>query len=104
MGLRRGALAILHTGAIIYLLYSVRPADAQIFTVQQPIVITHVNVVDVAEGRLLPDRTIVIRGDRIAGVENSSGFKVPANAQLIDARGQFAIPGLWDMHVHLSYA
>lgn len=102
MGLRHRALAILHTGAIVYL-YAVHPAGAQIFTAQQPLVITHVNVVDVAEGRILPDKTIVIRGDRIAGVENSS-FKVPAKARLIDARGQFAIPGLWDMHVHLSYA
>ncbi len=71
---------------------------------RQPIVIAHVNVVDVAEGRFVPNRTIIIQGDRITGVENSADFKVPAKARLIDARGQFAIPGLWDMHVHLSYA
>jgi imidazolonepropionase-like amidohydrolase len=97
------ALALLQIGGV-FCLSTVRPADAQILTAQQPLVITHVSIVDVAESRLLPDMTIVIRGDRITGIENSAGFKVPPKARLINARGKFVVPGLWDMHVHLSYA
>ncbi|HLJ75658.1 MAG TPA: amidohydrolase family protein, partial [Thermoanaerobaculia bacterium] len=28
----------------------------------------------------------------------------PADAEVIDGRGKFLIPGLWDMHVHLSWS
>jgi imidazolonepropionase-like amidohydrolase len=47
---------------------------------------------------------IVIRGERISDIEQSSAFSAPRNVKLIDGRGKFVIPGLWDMHVHLSYA
>src|SRR5580693_6629881 len=77
--------------------------------VMPSVALTHVNIVDVIQGRLLPDMAIVIRGDRIINVEKNSAFRAPRNAGLpdtgvIDARGKFVIPGLWDMHTHLSYA
>jgi len=70
----------------------------------QSVAFAHVNIVDVVEGRLLPDMAIVIRGERISDIEQSSAFSAPRNVKLIDGRGKFVIPGLWDMHVHLSYA
>jgi Amidohydrolase family len=84
------------------------PVRAQTLPGVMPsVALTHVNIVDVIEGRLLPDMAIVVRGDRIIDVEKNSGFRAPRNARLtrvIDARGKFVIPGLWDMHTHLSYA
>src|SRR5215213_8352473 len=62
--------------------------------------ITHANIVDVASGLLLPDRTIVIAGDRIVAV--SEGRAVPAGTELVDAAGAYVIPGLWDMHAHVQ--
>jgi imidazolonepropionase-like amidohydrolase len=44
--------------------------------------------------------TVVIRGDRVASVDK--GKPAPVGAQVIDGRGKFAIPGLWDMHSHLT--
>lgn len=70
----------------------------------QPVALVHLTIVDAVEGRLLPNMTIVVQGDRITRVEESSAFRAPADAKLVDARGKFAIPGLWDMHVHLSWA
>ncbi|HEY3052243.1 MAG TPA: amidohydrolase, partial [Thermoanaerobaculia bacterium] len=61
--------------------------------------ITHVTVIDVASGNLRRDVTVVVRGDRI----ESSGSAVPKDAQIVDGHGKFLIPGLWDMHVHLSW-
>jgi hypothetical protein len=45
--------------------------------------------------------TVVLAGDRIASVGKGAP---PAGARVVEGRGKFLIPGLWDMHVHLSYA
>src|SRR5438552_3469120 len=66
--------------------------------------ITHVNVIDVIHGVAKPDLTVVIRGNRIVDIGAASALMPPAAAQVIDARGKFLIPGLWDMHVHLGNA
>ena len=62
--------------------------------------ITGVTVVDVGAGSLQPDRTIVIAGDRIVAVADSASGYTPART--VDAGGRFAMPGLWDMHVHFG--
>jgi imidazolonepropionase-like amidohydrolase len=67
----------------------------------QDIAITHVNVVDVRSGALQRDRLVVLHGDRIAAVEPGAA-RVPAGARIVDGRGRFLIPGLWDMHVHVA--
>ncbi|HUK36273.1 MAG TPA: amidohydrolase family protein [Vicinamibacterales bacterium] len=68
----------------------------------QALAITHVTVIDTAKGTAAADMTVVMRGDRIVSVDK--GMAAPAGAQVIDGRGKFVIPGLWDMHTHLSYA
>lgn len=69
-----------------------------------PLVFMHVAVIDTAGGPTLPDRTVVIRGDRIASVSPSASTVVDKGARVVDGRGAYMIPGLWDMHVHLSWA
>ena len=63
--------------------------------------ITHVGVIDVEDGRVLADRTVLVRGNRIVAVAPASDVAVPADARVIDGRGRFLIPGLWDMHTHV---
>lgn len=66
------------------------------------IAIEHVTVVDVATGDKLPDRTVIVQGDRILSIDPSSAnITLPEGGQRIDAHGGFLIPGLWDMHVHI---
>jgi Amidohydrolase family len=64
----------------------------------RPLAITHVNVVDVASGKIVPNSTVTISGSSIVSV--TEGGAPPANAQVIEARDKFLIPGLWDMHAH----
>lgn len=66
------------------------------------LVLAHVNVVDVTTGSVRRDYNVTIAGDRIAALEASTQLRGPADAQLIDARGKYLIPGLVDMHVHGS--
>ncbi len=65
------------------------------------LVIQGATVVDVENGRLLPDQTVAVRGSRIVAVQSARTSHTPAGARVIDGRGKFLIPGLWDMHVHL---
>ena len=67
------------------------------------IVIRHVNVIDVVNGRVLPDRFVRLSGKNIAGVEETNG-PTPSGAIVIDGTHKYLIPGLWDMHVHLWYS
>lgn len=63
------------------------------------VAVTGVTVVDIDAAALRPGRTIVIAGDRILAVTDAP----PAGARILDGSGRFAIPGLWDMHVHLRH-
>jgi len=63
--------------------------------------ITHVTLIDTRTGQARPDVTVVITGDRISAVTESRRPKLPPGAQILDGRGKFLIPGLWDMHAHL---
>jgi len=65
-----------------------------------PIYITGVTVIDTKTGKELPDRTVILAGDRISGVTKTKDARVPPRAKVVDGRGKFLIPGLWDMHAH----
>ena len=67
----------------------------------RPLAIVRVNVVDPAAATVATDRTVVIQDGRIVSVGTGAA---PRNAEIVDGRNRFLIPGLWDMHVHLSYA
>jgi len=66
-------------------------------------VITHVTVINPGTSSVQTNRTVVIAGDRIVSVSETGKFRSPKNARVIDATGQFLIPGLWDMHVHSAF-
>jgi imidazolonepropionase-like amidohydrolase len=66
-----------------------------------PVAITDVTVVDVRKGRAGSVRTVVVADGRIRTIDSARSAKIPADAQRIDGRGRFLIPGLVDMHVHL---
>jgi imidazolonepropionase-like amidohydrolase len=56
-------------------------------------------LVDVASGKEISDRTIVIRGERIEQV-GSGNTPIPEGARIIDANGKWIVPGLIDSHAH----
>lgn len=68
----------------------------------ETIAIVHVAVVPMDGEHVLPDQTVVVRGERILAIGPASGLAVPANARVIHGEGRFLIPGLCDMHVHFA--
>lgn len=59
-------------------------------------------VVDVLSGSLRPHRSIAVRDGRIVAVVDAKQARGYDATNVLDAKGKFAIPGLWDMHVHFG--
>jgi imidazolonepropionase-like amidohydrolase len=68
----------------------------------QGLALTHVTVVDTTGKPVTSDQTVVIENGHIAAMGPAARVKPPKDARVIDARGKFLIPGLWDMHVHIA--
>lgn len=51
---------------------------------------------------LAQHQTVLVRGSSIVAVGPIASVVVPKDAEKIDGRGKFLIPGLHDMHVHLD--
>jgi imidazolonepropionase-like amidohydrolase len=66
----------------------------------QTLAITRVTVVDVVDGRLMPNSTVAITGGKITSVTPNG--RPPAGVRIVDGQGRFLIPGLWDMHAHME--
>lgn len=63
--------------------------------------IRDVTVIDGTGAGPQPHTTMVIRGERIVSMGPAARVRIPKSARIVQGRGRFAIPGLWDMHVHL---
>ena len=68
-----------------------------------PLVVQHVNVVDVRAGAVLPDRTVVIAGGVIQSIGPADSASPPPGARVVSGAGKYVMPGLWDMHVHAAW-
>ena len=66
-------------------------------------VITDVTVINPRSDSVQPHSMVVINGNRITFVSRSAAVPLAKNTHVIDGRGQFLIPGLWDMHVHSAF-
>jgi imidazolonepropionase-like amidohydrolase len=62
--------------------------------------IVNATIIPMDSERLVRDGAVIVRGDRIAWVGSMADARIPAGATRVDARGQFVLPGLADMHVH----
>ena len=68
------------------------------------VAITGVTVIDVEQGRHVANQTVLVRGTRIAALGADGSVTVPSGATVVDGRGRFLLPGLWDMHAHVDDA
>jgi Amidohydrolase family len=46
--------------------------------------------------------SVLISGERIVRIAPDADMKIPEGAEIIDARGRFLMPGLWDNHQHFG--
>lgn len=68
---------------------------------QELIAFVNVTIVPMNEEHVLPGQTVVVEGKRIVQTGPASSIRLPAGTLKIDGRGDFLMPGLADMHVHM---
>ena len=67
----------------------------------EPTAICHVSVINVANGRVQEDTTVLLADGAITAIGKRVSI---GKARGVDGTGKFLIPGLWDMHVHCCNA
>ncbi|TDW61829.1 imidazolonepropionase-like amidohydrolase [Novosphingobium sp. PhB55] len=65
--------------------------------------IRHVTVIDVEHARAIGEQAVVLRGKDVVAVGKDGEIARAWHAQkVVEGKGRFLIPGLWDMHVHFG--
>lgn len=80
------------------------PAPQETTQSTSDLLIRNVTLIDTASG-LRSGQDVRLRGDRIVAVTptDPATSSTAGDAKVIDGTGKFVIPGLWDMHVHITY-
>ena len=65
----------------------------------QTVAFTGVNVIPMDKERVLQNQTVLVKNGVIEKI--GENVKIPKDAQVIDGKGKYLIPGLVDMHTHL---
>jgi imidazolonepropionase-like amidohydrolase len=66
------------------------------------VVIRDVTVIDGSGAGPKSGMTVVVSDGRIAAIGSAARTRSPLGAVEVDGRGKYLIPGLWDMHVHMT--
>ena len=73
------------------------------FSPNPPLVLQHASIIDGVAENIQRDKTVLVVNGKIAKIiATGEFFDMPANAKIIDLKGQYVMPGLIDCHVHLS--
>lgn len=83
-------------GTVLFLFASCNPGEKESYD----LLISNVNIVDIATGEVTTKRLILIKGDTISKIAREDEISDFDAVQTLDAGGGFLMPGLWDMHVH----
>lgn len=62
----------------------------------------NVNVIPMDRERVLRGQTVVVQGTRIVALGPAASVTVPAGAVRIDGAGKYLMPGLAEMHAHIT--
>jgi imidazolonepropionase-like amidohydrolase len=82
--------------------WSKRVAEELTHLPKGDLVIRNARLFDPRDLSVTPGTSVLVRGDRIVRIATDADFKPAADAKIIDAHGQFLMPGLWDCHQHLA--
>jgi hypothetical protein len=63
--------------------------------------VTGGTVIDVRDGSRISNAVILVEDGRISAIGPADQTSVPPTARVVDARGKYVIPGLWDVHTHI---
>lgn len=68
--------------------------------VKKPLLIQNARVFDVEKLSVSEPQSVLIKGGKIVSL--GAALVPESGTEILDAQGQFLMPGLWDMHVHIG--
>ncbi len=68
----------------------------------ETVAITAARMVDVEAGKIVANPVVIAVDGRITAVGSAGNIAIPVEARRIDLAGMTILPGLIDMHVHLT--
>lgn len=77
-------------------------AAPRVGEIKADLVIKNINVIDVRTGKVRYSVDVIIRKENIHKIEKSKKSNRYEALQIVDGTGKFLIPGLWDMHTHVT--
>jgi len=80
-----------------------QPGLNPFITVEGPVALQHVRIIDGTGAPPVEDQTIVIADGKIAAIGPAASTTPPAGARAMDLHGHTVIPGIVGMHEHLFY-
>src|SRR5690242_304719 len=66
-------------------------------------ILSQANLIDCVEPKVRPDTAVLIEDGRIRAILPSGEAESVGDAQVIDLKGGYLMPGLWDVHIHPDY-
>lgn len=88
--------------SLLLLVMSILASQVIVRAQNQGIAFENASVITMSNETVLENHTVLTEGDAIVAIGPSNLIKTPPNYDVVDAKGKFLMPGLMDMHVHLS--
>ena len=66
-------------------------------------ILSHANLIDCVAPKVRPDTAVLIEDGRIRAILPGAEAGRVDDAQVIDLKGGYLMPGLWDVHIHPDY-
>lgn len=91
---------ILVVAIILALLVYIPLAKAPNDGLSKDIIVKDVNIVDVKDGKIIPNKDVIIQDGRLISIASTSSKAHAKSLHVVDGRGKYLSPSLWDMHTH----
>ena len=72
--------------------------------VPPPLLLRRVRVLDFEAKRFGSESSVYLEGGRIRRIGSEAGQPIPDSTSVVDCGGRYAIPGLFDLHVHAAWS
>lgn len=66
-------------------------------------ILTHATLIDCIDPTPAEDSTVVVENGRITEILHGGTQPASSDAMVIDLKGTYLLPGLWDVHIHPDY-
>lgn len=98
----RSALSSFSTVALLAIALLANPAASQLEAQSATVTALRFKALVDPTGRTMRDAVVLVQGDTVLRVGRGAGA-IPAGARVIDLRRYTAVPGLIDVHTHITY-